>query len=230
MEGIRRTDGHVLRRYTRRSLAFSPLYDPIYGTPEENTFEVLKGNGGKVGLITFQKFGFNHSVADTPWGTMGIAKRWVLKPFEVTLGGTPIARYSLGMSGLGMNLHFARGETMLFKAKLLSRALVCETGAGRVEVLWEGEYGPGDIGHDGLLDRDMRRELRDRIDEARADYRRRKKAGTLNPGEPGSIQMPYYFQWRILLPNELQGRDDILSTLVFLASFRRLIGEIPPSG
>jgi len=230
MEEIRRTDGHILRRNTRLSLDFNSPYDPNHATPEENSFEVRKGNGAMVGPISFQKFGHNRAAADTPWGRMEVAKSSLLGPFEVTLGGTPIARYSLNMSRTRMNVTFTQGGEMSFEAKLLTKALSCATGSGRVEVLWEGEYGPADIRQDGLIRRDMPKELSDKIDETRADYKRRKKAKLLDPGEPKTILMPYYVQWRVLFPKEYDGRDDLLSSLMFITSFRFLQAEVPPSG
>jgi len=227
MEEIRRTDGHILRRNTRLSLDFHSLYNPTTAAPEENTFELRKGTGAMIGQIAFREFDRNRAFADTPWGNMVISKSSFRAPYDVTLGGSPVASFTFNMLHTKVNIAFAKGERLKFDTKLITMGLSCDIGPGRIEVVWEGEYGPADVKQEGLVLRDMPKDVSDRIDDARADYKRRKKAKLLTAGEPKSIQTPYYVQWRVHLPREFDGRNDMLSTLAFITSFRCLLAEIP---
>ena len=229
MEGMRRTDGHVLRRNTRLSLDFNSIYNPVRATPGENAFEFRKGNGAMVGQIVFREFAANHAVADTPWGSMSLSKSSMMGPFEVRLGGSPVASFSIGLSRTKVSISFAKGERVKFSTKLITMDLSSEDGTCGIEVRWEGEYGPGDVKQEGRFLRDLPKEVNDMVDEARVDFKARKKAKMLQPDEPKSIQMPYYVQWRILLPKEHEGRGDMLSALIFITAYRCLRAEIPPS-
>lgn len=230
MDGIRRTDGHILRRNTRLSLDFNAIYDPVRATPEENTFEFMKGNGSKLGKIVFKEFHPNHAAADTPWGIMTLSKPSFMGQFEVRLRGSLVGSFSISMSRTKVSVTFARGERIQFSTKLITMGLSGEAASGKIDVLWEGEYGPGDVKQEGVLRRDMPGDVSDKADEARADYKARKKAKMLQPDEPKSMEMPHYIQWRILLPKEYEGREDVLSTLAFMTGYRCLRAEIPPSG
>lgn len=227
MEGIRRTDGHILRRYTRLSLDFNSMYDPLKATPEENTFEFRRGNGATIGRIVFKEFDPHRAVGETPWGSMSISKSSFMGPYEIGLGAVSVATFSVNLSQTKVNVSFAKGERIRFSSKLVTMDLSGETDRGKVEVQWEGEYGPADVKQDGLiLRKDMPKELSDRVDEARANYKARKKSKMLQPNEPKSIEMPYYVQWRIILPRDFEQRDDILSALAFITAYRCLRAEM----
>jgi hypothetical protein len=227
MEGIRRTEGHILRRYSRLSLDFNSPYNPEEATPEENTFEFKRGDGAMVGRIVFKEFSKNRAVADTPWEEMRLSKTSFIGPYEISADGNPVARFSFNLSRTKVKISFAKGERLKFRTKLITMGLSSETDSGKVEVEWEGEYGPGDVKQKGLIRRDMPKEVVDMIEGARADYKARKKAKAVAPGEPNSLLIPYYIQWRVLLPKSHEGRHDMISALAFITSYRCLKAESP---